>query len=161
MCEMASGKAPFRTAAGAIYAICVSKQLPAFPAHMSADAHEFLSRCLVEDPHFRANCEELQEHSFLRKSLTAEEIRAQTASSGRSHLSKTGQRNSAHSSYLSSSVSRNPVMEENENENERESRERGREHRESDRRHAAKGGQSRSHIRDGGHSGDNADVDVN
>jgi hypothetical protein len=41
---MANGKAPFQNAAGAIYAVCVSKALPQFPSRMTADAHMFLSR---------------------------------------------------------------------------------------------------------------------
>lgn len=44
LCEMANGKAPFQNAAGAIFAVCVSKKYPEFPSRLSADAHHFLSR---------------------------------------------------------------------------------------------------------------------
>ena len=42
--EMGTGKPPFKNAAAAIYAVCVSKELPSLPASMSSDAHHFVSR---------------------------------------------------------------------------------------------------------------------
>jgi serine/threonine protein kinase len=42
--EMSTGKSPYRTAAAAIYNVCVSKKYPTFAENMSADAHNFLSR---------------------------------------------------------------------------------------------------------------------
>jgi serine/threonine protein kinase len=42
--EMSTGKPPYRTAAAAIYNVCVSKKYPTFAESMSADAHNFLSR---------------------------------------------------------------------------------------------------------------------
>ena len=42
--EMATGKAPFRNAASAIYAVCVSKEYPQFPESISTEGHDFLSR---------------------------------------------------------------------------------------------------------------------
>ena len=44
LCEMATGRPPYRTAAAAIYSVCVSKSFPSFPEDMSVDAHKFLSR---------------------------------------------------------------------------------------------------------------------
>ena len=44
LCEMAHGKAPFRTAAGAIYSVCVSKEFPTFPESLTMEAHGFLAR---------------------------------------------------------------------------------------------------------------------
>ena len=41
---MATGKAPYRTSAAAIYNVCVSKKFPTFPEWMSPEAHNFLSR---------------------------------------------------------------------------------------------------------------------
>lgn len=43
LAELASGKAPYRSAAAAIYAVCVSKEFPTFPPHMSRASHEFLA----------------------------------------------------------------------------------------------------------------------
>ena len=42
--EMSTGRSPYRTAAAAIYSVCVSKKYPSFPDEMSTDAHSFLSR---------------------------------------------------------------------------------------------------------------------
>ena len=42
--EMGTAKPPFRNAAAAIYAVCVSKELPSLPLEMSVDAHHFVSR---------------------------------------------------------------------------------------------------------------------
>ena len=44
--EMATAKAPFKNAPAAIYCICVSKDFPQLPHHMSESAHNFLSRCI-------------------------------------------------------------------------------------------------------------------
>ena len=45
--EMSTGRSPYRTAAAAIYSVCVSKKYPSFPDEMSTDAHSFLSRCTL------------------------------------------------------------------------------------------------------------------
>jgi len=42
--ELATGLPPYKNAAAAIYAVCVSKKFPSFPEHFSPDAHHFLSR---------------------------------------------------------------------------------------------------------------------
>ena len=52
--EMSTGRSPYRTAAAAIYSVCVSKKYPSFPDEMSADAHSFLSRYTV--PFFASTC---------------------------------------------------------------------------------------------------------
>lgn len=44
LCEMSTGKSPYRTAAAAIYNVCVSKKYPVFADNMSPEAHDFLSR---------------------------------------------------------------------------------------------------------------------
>ena len=43
-CEMATAKSPFKNAAAAIYAVCVSKQYPPLPRDLSEDAVTFLAR---------------------------------------------------------------------------------------------------------------------
>ena len=93
MVEMTTGKAPFRTAAAAIYSICVSKELPTLPQHMSQDSHVFLSRCIVENSKLRASCQELSQMDFLCKVLTSEQNMSLTRSSH----------------YMSSSISLNPI----------------------------------------------------
>ena len=42
--ELSTGKSPFRNGAAAIYAICVSKEIPTFPDRMSANSQSFLAR---------------------------------------------------------------------------------------------------------------------
>lgn len=44
LCEMATGRAPYKNAAAAIYSICVSRNYPTFPSQFSVDAHAFLGR---------------------------------------------------------------------------------------------------------------------
>ena len=44
--EMSTGRSPYRTAAAAIYNVCVSKKYPTFAEAMSSDAHDFLNRCV-------------------------------------------------------------------------------------------------------------------
>jgi serine/threonine protein kinase len=66
--EMATGKAPFRNAAAAIYSVCVAKEYPSFPSTMSAEAREFLSCCLVENPQDRSSSQQLLDHPFLAAS---------------------------------------------------------------------------------------------
>ena len=44
MCEMAHGRPPFKNGPSAIYAVCVSKEIPTLPDSMTPDAHEFLSK---------------------------------------------------------------------------------------------------------------------
>ena len=41
--EMATGKPPYRNAAAAIYAVCVTKDYPKFEEGMSLEAEHFLS----------------------------------------------------------------------------------------------------------------------
>lgn len=87
MVEMATGKPPFRTAAAAIYSICVSKELPTLPTHMSADSHLFLSRCIVENAKQRASCDELSQMDFLCKVLTSQQSMDLTRYSRMNHMS--------------------------------------------------------------------------
>jgi serine/threonine protein kinase len=68
--EMATAKPPFVSAAAAIYAVCVRKEYPKFPSTMSNEANDFLSKCLVEDPKFRATTSELLNHPFLAISVS-------------------------------------------------------------------------------------------
>jgi hypothetical protein len=65
--EMATARPPYRTAAAAIYSVCVQNKFPSFPDDLalSAAAHAFLARCLVADPSARAGCAELLEHPFV------------------------------------------------------------------------------------------------
>lgn len=44
LAEMSTGKSPYRTAAAAIYNVCVSKKYPSFAPTMSPDAQHFLGR---------------------------------------------------------------------------------------------------------------------
>jgi len=78
LCEMATGKPPYANAGSAIFAICVSKRYPSLPESFSPEAHEFLARCLVENPSARATSYELQRLPFLNPQTPAE-VRAQTA----------------------------------------------------------------------------------
>jgi serine/threonine protein kinase len=43
-CEMATAKSPFKNAAAAIYAVCVSKEFPHLPEDFSDEAVSFLAR---------------------------------------------------------------------------------------------------------------------
>ena len=47
LCEMATGRSPYKNAPSAIYSVCVTKEYPDFPSHMTDDAHLFLSRYVV------------------------------------------------------------------------------------------------------------------
>jgi serine/threonine protein kinase len=47
LCEMATGRSPYKNAPSAIYSVCVTKEYPDFPSHMTDDAHLFLSRYMV------------------------------------------------------------------------------------------------------------------
>lgn len=78
LCELASGHAPFKSAAAAIYSVCVSKKLPSFPDYYSDEAHSFLARCFVFEARRRADCVELKIHPFMLP-RSEEVIRAQTA----------------------------------------------------------------------------------
>lgn len=59
LCEMSTGKSPYRTAAAAIYNVCVSKKYPVFAENMSPEAHDFLSRSVLSSPS--------QEHTLLHR----------------------------------------------------------------------------------------------
>lgn len=49
---MATAKSPFKNAAAAIYAACVSKEHPSLPEDASAEAVSFLDRCVAAcSPH--------------------------------------------------------------------------------------------------------------
>jgi serine/threonine protein kinase len=65
LCELATGDSPYKNGAAAIYAVCISKQLPSFPGVFSNEAHNFLSRCLNYDVKARADAVELQMHIFM------------------------------------------------------------------------------------------------
>lgn len=45
--ELSTGTPPFKSAAAAIYALCVSKLIPSFPVTFSDNAHFFLGRYVV------------------------------------------------------------------------------------------------------------------
>ena len=45
--EMATARAPYANASAAIYAVCMSKQYPAFPEQFSQVAHSFLGRSVA------------------------------------------------------------------------------------------------------------------
>lgn len=42
--ELSTGIPPYKNAAAAIYAVCVSKKFPSFPEHFTVHAHNFLHR---------------------------------------------------------------------------------------------------------------------
>lgn len=68
--EMATGKPPYRNAAAAIFAVCVTKEYPKLSSGMSEDAYHFLDRCLVEEARYRADCAELNEKPFCTNRLS-------------------------------------------------------------------------------------------
>jgi serine/threonine protein kinase len=71
LCELATGLPPFKSAPAAIYAVCVSRKLPQFPMDSFSDlAHNFLKRCLVYETRERADCQELQEHPFMKPKVS-------------------------------------------------------------------------------------------
>ena len=74
ICELATGQAPFKSAAAAIYSVCVSKKLPFFPEYFSDEAHTFLARCLVFEPRKRADCQQLRSHPFLIPKVSDEHL---------------------------------------------------------------------------------------
>lgn len=76
LCEMSTGKPPFRTAAAAVYNVFVTKQYPKFSVEMSENAHNFLGRCLVPDPNLRGNCNELLAHAFLEPQVCTTPLKA-------------------------------------------------------------------------------------
>lgn len=84
--EMANAEPPFRSAASAIYRVCVTKDYPPIPSHLSSDAHAFIQRCLVEDPLLRADTEELMSLSFV-SSLVQQLNSTKTARQNASTLS--------------------------------------------------------------------------
>jgi serine/threonine protein kinase len=65
LCELANGESPYKSAAAAIYSVCVSKNLPRFPDIFSPEAHHFLTRSLTYDVRERADAGELLEHVFM------------------------------------------------------------------------------------------------
>ena len=95
--EMAQGKPPFRTAAAAIYSICVSREVPSLPTHLSQESHEFLSNCLVYDTKARATCDDLIQTDFICTVLTSQQSIEMTKSTKLNHVA--------------SSVSMNPLSE--------------------------------------------------
>mmetsp|Transcript_26585 Transcript_26585/g.34937 ORF Transcript_26585/g.34937 Transcript_26585/m.34937 type:complete len:775 (+) Transcript_26585:199-2523(+) len=62
--EMTSGKAPFPTAAVAIYKVCVKNEIPSPPESLSQEAHHFLRLCFEFDPKTRPDAEKLRAHEF-------------------------------------------------------------------------------------------------
>ena len=70
--EMATAEAPFKSAASAIYKVCVSREYPSLPDHCSAEAHSFIGRCLVHDPDARADCSELLFHPFTTNAFSSQ-----------------------------------------------------------------------------------------
>jgi serine/threonine protein kinase len=66
--EMSTGRSPYRTAAAAIYNVCVSKKYPTFAETMSSDAHDFLSRC-VPCFAFSVQCNKVQGSPIARTSF--------------------------------------------------------------------------------------------
>eukprot|EP01031_Cornospumella_fuschlensis_P050971 gene50971-62335_t len=79
--ELSTGQLPYKSAAAAVYAVCVHKTVPTFPPEYSDVARSFLARCLELDPNVRASCSELMCLPFaIRPGV--EEARAQTAAAG-------------------------------------------------------------------------------
>ena len=68
--EMATGRAPWSNLAGmnhfvALYHIGCTDELPAVPASLSEEAHDFLSHCFERDPRRRWTSTQLLQHPFL------------------------------------------------------------------------------------------------
>ncbi|KAG0563218.1 hypothetical protein KC19_8G013000 [Ceratodon purpureus] len=68
--EMATGRAPWSNLAGmnhfvALYHIGCTDELPAVPASLSEEAHDFLSHCFQRDPRRRWTSAQLLQHPFL------------------------------------------------------------------------------------------------
>jgi serine/threonine protein kinase len=80
--ELAKAESPFRTAAAALYSVCVKKEYPSLPSGLSTEAHAFLARCLVENPSTRASTIELLQDPFVLDSLSEERVRANSARPG-------------------------------------------------------------------------------
>ncbi|OAY33098.1 mitogen-activated protein kinase kinase kinase 18 [Manihot esculenta] len=69
--EMASGGSPWRNASDPVsvmYRIGFSDHLPEFPSSLSAQARDFLDKCLRRDPKQRWTTNQLLRHPFLGKS---------------------------------------------------------------------------------------------
>jgi len=62
--EMAKGKPPYSNPGAAIYKVCMTNELPPFPASMSTDGQGFVAKCLDRDPTCRPDALELQRHPF-------------------------------------------------------------------------------------------------
>jgi hypothetical protein len=77
--ELSTATPPFRTAAAALYSVCVKKEYPSLPLGLSTEAHAFLARCLIENPSNRASTVELLREPFF---LSEESVRASSARPG-------------------------------------------------------------------------------
>ena len=62
--EMIAGKAPFPSAAVAVYRVGVQRGHPEVPRQLSGDGEDFLRRCFMEDPSQRPTAEALRLHPF-------------------------------------------------------------------------------------------------
>ncbi|GBG83159.1 hypothetical protein CBR_g36775 [Chara braunii] len=66
--EMATGRAPWSDVEdimSALFRIACTDEVPAFPEHLSVEAKDFLSKCLVREPSRRWSASQLLEHPFL------------------------------------------------------------------------------------------------
>ncbi|XP_031378437.1 mitogen-activated protein kinase kinase kinase NPK1 isoform X2 [Punica granatum] len=75
--EMATGKPPWSQQyqeVAALFHIGTTKSHPPIPEHLSAEAKDFLLKCLHKEPHLRPTAAEMLQHLF----VTAELLEAQT-----------------------------------------------------------------------------------
>ncbi|GBG83153.1 hypothetical protein CBR_g36769 [Chara braunii] len=66
--EMATGRAPWEDVEGTmstLFRIACTNEVPAFPRHLSSEAKDFLSKCLVREPFRRWSASQLLEHPFV------------------------------------------------------------------------------------------------
>ncbi|GBG83151.1 hypothetical protein CBR_g36767 [Chara braunii] len=66
--EMATGRAPWsdvEDTMSTLFRIACTNEVPAFPPHLSSEAKDFLSKCLVREPSRRWSASQLLEHPFL------------------------------------------------------------------------------------------------
>ncbi|GBG83157.1 hypothetical protein CBR_g36773 [Chara braunii] len=67
--EMATSRAPWSDVGdtmSTLFRIACTNDVPAFPPHVSLEAKDFLSKCLVREPSGRWSASELLEHPFLK-----------------------------------------------------------------------------------------------